>query len=154
MAVRNIKAGENAARQIEASPAGLHKKTDLQVWHLDLSKHDSVKAFVVRIEKELDRVDAVIQNAAVAVEKWVKGEEGLDVTMTVNFLNTMLLTILLIPYLRAVGKRLGVVTRIAIIGSGAAFMDQSQRCLEKVDKECILRHIGFRDRWESAPMDL
>lgn len=161
MAVRNTKAGEDAARVIEASSevrstssGSNDKKTDLQVWHLDLAKYDSVKAFVARVEKDLDRVDAVIENAAVAVEKWTEGEEGWDLIMTVNLLSTMLLTMLLVPYLRTVGTRFGVVPRIAIIGSGAAFLDEPRACLDKIDKENILRDIAVQDKWKASLIDL
>lgn len=148
MAVRNTKAGTDAARAIEAEVASTGKTTQLEVWDLDLSKFNSVKAFARRVEKNLDRVDAVIENAAVAASTWGEGEDGWGTTMTVNVVSTMLLTVLLMPHLRATGKQFGIVPRITIIGSGVGFMPDSKNCLDKLDTGNILQDITNREKWE------
>jgi NAD(P)-dependent dehydrogenase (short-subunit alcohol dehydrogenase family) len=40
-------------------------KVDLQVWPLDLTSFDSVKEFADRANKELDRLDILVENAGV-----------------------------------------------------------------------------------------
>jgi hypothetical protein len=60
LAVRNVAAGESAARDIvSANPPGV--KTIPEVWKLDLGDLASVKAFGERAEKELDRLDIVVR---------------------------------------------------------------------------------------------
>jgi NAD(P)-dependent dehydrogenase (short-subunit alcohol dehydrogenase family) len=59
LAVRNIKAGEEAARSITESNGG---KCVPEVWSLDLGKLSSVKEFCDRAEKELERLDIVVSS--------------------------------------------------------------------------------------------
>lgn len=147
MAVRNTKAGTDAARAIEKELGSLSNTTKLEVWELDLSKYNSVKAFVRRVEKNLERVDALIENAAVAASAWDGGEDGFDMNMTVNLVSTLLLTVLLMPHFRASGQKFGIVPRIAIIGSGAGFMEPGKEQLDKLDKENILEDLADQEKW-------
>ncbi|KFY31547.1 hypothetical protein V493_01004 [Pseudogymnoascus sp. VKM F-4281 (FW-2241)] len=63
MAVRNISAGEAAKAGIEAATG---TSGVAEVWALDLASYDSVKAFAARAVEELERIDALIENAGVA----------------------------------------------------------------------------------------
>jgi Dehydrogenases with different specificities (related to short-chain alcohol dehydrogenases) len=71
MGVRNVSAGETAKAEIEKA-TGQANVAD--VWALDLASYESVKAFAKRAIAELDRVDAVIENAAVAISHRVVAE--------------------------------------------------------------------------------
>jgi hypothetical protein len=65
LAVRNVEAGEAAAREIvKANPPGGGVKTIPEVWKLDLGDLASVKAFGERAEKELDRLDIVVSTTS------------------------------------------------------------------------------------------
>ena len=151
MAVRNLGAGETAMREIEAAT-----KTSgiLQVWHIDLSKYDSVVKFVDRVEKELDRVDGVVLNAAVGMGRWVECEEGMDMNMTVNLVSQVVLTVGLMPFLKKVGQKNGITPRISIIGSGAAFSAMGEGCWKKLDKEYILEDVKNEDKWKGDITEL
>lgn len=113
LAVRNLEAGEEAKKDIEES-TGI--KGVAEVWHLDLSSFASVRAFAFKAIEALGRIEAIIENAAVAS---THGEaEGHVITMTVNVISTFLLAILLLPKLRSDAAKFGYTPRISIVTSG------------------------------------
>lgn len=151
MAVRNLNAGETALREIESDT-----KTSgiLQVWHLDLSKYSSVLGFMNKIEKELDRVDGVVLNAAVGMGQWIVCEEEMDMNMTVNLVSQVLLTVGLMPFLKRVGQKTGFTPRITIIGSGAAFSGMGEMCWKKLDKKHIMEDVKNKGKWQGKVTEL
>lgn len=117
MAVRNLDAGEKAKTDIEAATG----KTGIaEVWALDLASYDSVKAFAKRADTELDRIDALIENAAVALSQRILAE-GHSMSVTVNVLSTFLLAILLLPKMSESGKKFGILPHLSIVTSGVGF---------------------------------
>ncbi|RHZ64511.1 hypothetical protein CDV55_106662 [Aspergillus turcosus] len=117
LAVRNISAGEKAKKEIEESTG---KIGVAEVWSLDLASYDSVKAFARKATTELDRIDAVIENAAVAVSERVLAE-GHGLSLTVNVLSTFLLAVLILPKLRESAQRYGIVPRLSLVTSRVGF---------------------------------
>jgi NAD(P)-dependent dehydrogenase (short-subunit alcohol dehydrogenase family) len=113
LAVRNIEAGEEAKKDIETS-TGI--KGVAEVWHLDLSSYASVRAFASKAIETLERIEAVIENAAVASA--VGEAEGRHISLTVNVTSTFLLAILLLPKLRSDAAKFGYTPRISIVSSG------------------------------------
>jgi NAD(P)-dependent dehydrogenase (short-subunit alcohol dehydrogenase family) len=116
LGVRNVAAGEAAKDRI-IKETGIANTAE--VWALDLSSYDSVKAFANKAIAELDRIDAVIENAAVATGHGKA--EGHGLCMTVNVYSTFLLGLLLLPKLKENAKRFGITPHIAIVTSGASF---------------------------------
>lgn len=118
MAVRNLEAGEKAKAAIEAatSTSGI-----AEVWALDLSSYDSVKAFAAKANKELERIDALIENAGIALDQWVSAE-GHESSVTINVYSTFLLAILLFPKLKDSASKFGILPHLVIVSSGAAVM--------------------------------
>lgn len=116
LGVRNVAAGEAAKDRI-IKETGIADTAE--VWALDLSSYDSVKAFANKAIAELDRIDAVIENAAVASGHGKA--EGHGLCMTVNVYSTFLLGLLLLPKLKENAKRFGITPHIAIVTSGASF---------------------------------
>lgn len=84
---------------------------------LDLSSFDSVKAFAKRADKELDRIDAVVENAGVALDHWTE-VEGHETTITVNVLGTFLLAMLLLPVMKEKGKKCNQMPHLTVLTSG------------------------------------
>ncbi|PKS13399.1 hypothetical protein jhhlp_000170, partial [Lomentospora prolificans] len=117
MAVRNVSAGEAAKTDIETS-AG--KAGIAEVWSLDLASYQSVIAFSNRAIQQLDRIDAVIENAGVAAGQRVLAEGHL-VTTTVNVFGTFLLAVLLLPKLMETAKKFNVLPHVTIVSSGVSF---------------------------------
>lgn len=117
MAVRNISAGEIAKAEIETATG---MANIAEVWALDLTSYDSVKAFAKRALAELDRIDALIENAAVAMAQRVVAE-GHVVPVTVNVLSTFLLAVMLLPQMSESARRFGILPHVAIVTSQAGF---------------------------------
>jgi NAD(P)-dependent dehydrogenase (short-subunit alcohol dehydrogenase family) len=117
LAVRRPANGETARAEIDAATG---TSGVAEVWPLDLSSYDSVKAFAARVENELERVDAVIENAAVATGQRILAE-GHILPLTVNVFGTFLLAMLLLPKLKESAEKFGILPRLSVITSGSAF---------------------------------
>ena len=94
-----------------------------EVWALDLASYDSVKAFAKRALAELDRIDALIENAGVAMAERTVAE-GHIVPVTVNVLSTLLLGLLLLPQRGERGRRFGIMPHLVVVTSTAGFSVQ------------------------------
>lgn len=100
LAVRNVPAGEEAKQQIETSTG---RSGVCEVWEVDLASNQSVLAFGDRIA-QLPRLDAALLNAGVATLNYVKAE-GLERSITVNVVNTLLMSLLVLPILKQTAKK-------------------------------------------------
>ena len=116
LAVRSPAKGEEAKTKIEAD-TGI--KGVAEVWPLDMGSYDSIIAFAEKVN-DLERVDAIVENAGVALRQWRK-VEGNEETIMVNVLGTMLLAALVMPKLKETAKKFGIQPHLSIVGSGAAF---------------------------------
>ncbi|EKJ72267.1 hypothetical protein NXS19_012545 [Fusarium pseudograminearum] len=116
LACRSIDKGEQARKDVEESTG---KQNVVQVWQLDLASYDSVREFASRVNK-LERVDAFINNASLLSFKreMIEGHESM---LTVNFISTALLSLLVLPALRLAAIRFNVTPRMVIVSSDAAF---------------------------------
>jgi len=118
LAVRNLPAGETAKANIDAA---CKINTDVvEAWPLDLSSYDSVKAFARRAISELDRIDGLVENAAVATMERTLAEGHIK-PLTVNVLGTFLLAVLLLPKMRDDAARMGIVPHLVMVTSRAGF---------------------------------
>lgn len=80
LAVRNIKAGEEAKKDIETNTKC--GATVIEVWTLDLASYDSVKAFAKRAS-QLPRLDVLCENAGIAGSDKFLIAEGHEIRITV-----------------------------------------------------------------------
>ena len=117
LGVRNVAAGKAAVAEIETSTG---KSNIAEVWELDLSSYASVKAFAKKAIAELDRIDALIENAGVALAQRVLAE-GHIVPLTVNVYSTFLLGVMLIPKMSEGAKKFGILPHLVIVTSRASF---------------------------------
>lgn len=116
LGVRNLAAGETAKTSI-VKDTGIADTAE--VWALDLASYDSVKAFAKKANTELDRIDAIIENAGVAIAQGKA--EGHSVCMTVNVFSTFLLAALIFPKLKESAQRFGITPHLSIVSSGSAY---------------------------------
>jgi retinol dehydrogenase 12 len=102
----------------------------MEVWKLDLGDYESVKAFARRCEVELERVDAVVENAGVVMVEY-KMLAGHEATITTNVISTFLLGLLLLPKLKETAKRFSVSPHLVIVSSdvhyGATFNERKTK---------------------------
>lgn len=110
LAVRSVKKGEDAKASIETST---NRKNVVEVWQVDMSDYDSIKAFVTRCDS-LDRLD--VANAGV-LRNTYEESGGTEITIKVNVIGTFLLAINLFPVLRRSGEKVGQASRIVITTS-------------------------------------
>ncbi|KAK6849771.1 short chain dehydrogenase [Apiospora arundinis] len=110
LAVRSAASGDRARQEIEAET---NRRGIADVWSLDLASYDSVRAFARRASDELDRLDALVENAAVYLDQWTtvtSGDEGEarreeETSVVVNDISTTLLGLLLLPKLADTARR-------------------------------------------------
>jgi retinol dehydrogenase 12 len=115
--VRTIEKGEAAKREIEASA---ERTNTVEVWRLDLSSYESVKAFAKQAEN-LPRLDAVIENAGVNATTFRLSENN-ESSITTNVISTFLLGLLLLPKLRESAQRFDIIPRLAVVASDVHFL--------------------------------
>lgn len=114
LACRSTEKGQYAKGVIAQTTKGDAK---VEVWQIDLGSYESVKEFCARAQK-LDRLDAVVENAGVAVPTYQE-LEGMESTITVNVVSTFLMALLLLPKLRADATKYNTVPRLTIVASDA-----------------------------------
>ncbi|CAD6574708.1 MAG: hypothetical protein TREMPRED_001208 [Tremellales sp. Tagirdzhanova-0007] len=100
LASRSLAGGAEALRSVLSK----YPMATVDVWELDLGDWKSVKAFAERAQKELEKVDLLINNAGMALggaSKTFWTVDGHEVVFQVNALAPLLLTLLLRPLLSA-----------------------------------------------------
>jgi NAD(P)-dependent dehydrogenase (short-subunit alcohol dehydrogenase family) len=125
LAVRSQSKGQSSLSVLQVE----FPKAHIEVWILDMESYESVQDFAARCEK-LDRLDIVILNAGCGKMHYSRcgSDNGCEVTLQVNYLSTILLTILLIPVLKdkaAADDRPGQTSRfprrLTIVSSDMSF---------------------------------
>lgn len=70
-----------------------------------MASKTSIQSFADKASTELDRIDGFVANAGVMVDKW-SSAEGMETSVQVNVVNTLLLGVLLMPKLSGVASKL------------------------------------------------
>jgi retinol dehydrogenase-12 len=109
MACRDVDKGQTAAGSISGGEGVV------DVWELDLASFDSVKTFARRAEG-LERVDALVSNAGVALGTFVEAE-GFESCITVNVISTFLLVVLMLPKMKSTAERYGGTPCVSVVSS-------------------------------------
>lgn len=112
LAVRSIHKGEAAKKTVVIPPGN---KTVLEVWQIDMSNYDSIKAFARKCNS-LDRLDVVLANAGV-LRNTFEAAEGTEITIATNVIGTFLLALNLFPILRKSGSKTGKTSRLVVTSS-------------------------------------
>jgi NAD(P)-dependent dehydrogenase (short-subunit alcohol dehydrogenase family) len=97
MACRSIDHAAQVREQIIADLGSV----DLEARELDLASFDSVRRFVSQLQKDITRIDALINNAGVSLKKPEHTASGVEMTFAINVLGPQLLTGMLTDQLRA-----------------------------------------------------
>ncbi|KAK4127592.1 NAD(P)-binding protein [Parathielavia appendiculata] len=119
LACRNTERGEAAKADIERTLTP--SSTILEVWPLDLCSFDSVRAFCRRADKELDRLDVLLANAAVLSIGSPKMAEGYEMQVLVNVITNFLMVLMLLPLMRSTAARWNVEPAVTVVASEAHF---------------------------------
>ncbi|WP_169308360.1 SDR family NAD(P)-dependent oxidoreductase [Ferrimonas aestuarii] len=96
VASRNLKRGQQAVAQIKSHcPAA-----QIQTLTLDLANYDSIDRFSDRLQRTVDRVDLLLNNAGVVnLEYLARNHQGIELQMATNHLGHFALTASLLPLL-------------------------------------------------------
>lgn len=120
---RDVAKGEAAKREIVGIGKGAER---VLVWQVDMASYDSVKSFSRKVVDNLGRLDALLANAGISTNTFVRAE-GLEQTLTVNVVSTFLLSRLCLPALERTAGSDRSPTHLTIVGSNVhAFADPSQ----------------------------
>ncbi|KAF8888746.1 hypothetical protein BD779DRAFT_428814 [Infundibulicybe gibba] len=112
MGCRNATKGQTALQK-------LYEQTGYraELWIIDLSDFDSVKAFVDKFEADGGRLDLLIQNAGIFMPRYEATKDGWESTIQVNNLAPELLALLLLPRIIATAREHGTTPRIVVVTS-------------------------------------
>lgn len=129
VAVRSLERGRSAAEKLAVA----NPSAKIDVWALDMESYQSIQAFVRKCDSDLSRIDYVVLNAGIGPLDFKKVDStGHESTIQVNHLSTILLTILLLPVLKAKSTRQNP-ARVTIVNSVTAhlckFPNRAQRPL-------------------------
>jgi len=129
IAVRSLDKGKAAAAEL----ATANSAAKIDVWALDMESDDSIQAFVRKCDVELSHIEYTVLNAGIAPMHFNKVRStGHETAFQVNHLSTILLTILLLPVLKAKSTRQDP-ARLTVINSVMAhlckFPNRAQRPL-------------------------
>jgi retinol dehydrogenase-12 len=113
LAIRSLERGQVAAESIAKSTG---REGVVELWELDLASYTSVKGLAVRVEVELERLDVVVANAAIFTTEFRLAEDN-EETVTVNFVSTLLLGLLLFPKLRETSVKFDKEVVLTFVGS-------------------------------------
>ncbi len=116
LAVRSRAKGDAAAAQLGKE----FPTAQVDVMIVDMSSYDSIREFVGECGR-LERLDTVILNAGVMSSRFeTSTETGHDMTFQINYLSTILLSILLLPVLQA-KKQPNQPARLSLVTSDTAY---------------------------------
>ena len=118
LACRSTERGEAAKADIESSTTSA---AVIEVWPLDLCSFDSVRAFCRRADKELDRLDVLLANAALLSLDSTNMSEGYETQVTANVISNFLMVLMLLPLMERTAVRWNVETNVTVVASVAHF---------------------------------
>lgn len=108
------------------------------VWPLELGSYESVKQFAKRAES-LRRVDVVIENAGVTLERFRIAEQD-KATVTIHVTSTFLLALLLLPELQETSRKFNTKPRITVVTSDLHFVPRfEERNADSIFDELIIK---------------
>jgi NAD(P)-dependent dehydrogenase (short-subunit alcohol dehydrogenase family) len=118
LAVRSTTKGEAAASKLRTQ----FPSAKIEVWSLEMTSYESIQTFARKVETDLTRLDIVILNAGIVKPEFVIVEStGHEEVFQVNYLSTVLLSILILPLLKTKSPP-SVPGRLSIVNSGTSFV--------------------------------
>lgn len=140
---RTLAKGRVAKEAIEARTATAGKDV-VKLHVLDMSTFAGVKQFANSVTKDVEKIDVVLLNAGVFNTKWKLGEEGYEETIQVNVLSTVLLGLLLLPWVKKAG---GGSAHLGFVGSG----NHRGVPIENWPKDNVFQHFSKEENWPTKP---
>ncbi|KAJ6584790.1 hypothetical protein B0H19DRAFT_926764 [Mycena capillaripes] len=136
LACRSQSKGQEALEKIQAETGC---KT-AELWIVDLAEFDSVRRFADRFEQDGGRLDILVANAAVILEKYEATKDGWETCLQVNCLSMPLLSMLLLPHMVRTAQEYSTVPRIVVVASEVHFWASIEKRV--LDSPNILTTLG------------
>lgn len=127
IACRTPSAGEEVIQKIRESGV---KSGHAKVYKLDNASLESVKQFASQLKKDYTKINVLINNAGIMFPPYTETVDGFEGQWGVNYLSHFLLTILLLPLLKA---------------GSAKNSEQSSRIVNVSSCAHLLGKINFKD---------
>ncbi|MBO4722130.1 MAG: SDR family NAD(P)-dependent oxidoreductase [Muribaculaceae bacterium] len=108
LACRDMDKGEKLAKELKEAISN----NDITLMHLDLSSFARVKAFIAELSEMKRPVAALINNSAVLTRRRKTSVDGYELTIQVNFLSTVLLSMLMVPLFQEKSGRIVMTTSL------------------------------------------
>lgn len=140
--VRSLERGKAALAQMREETKSQAK---IDVWVVDMEDYQSIQQFANRCQAELARIDIVILNAGLFPrQKLSRSPNGHEKSLQVNYLGTVLLTVLLLPVLRS--KKIdSTVPRITVVNMVLATLSK----LPELKDRPLLKVLDLEDNWDA-----
>jgi len=113
LACRSQSKGQAALERIKAETGC----TTAEVWIIDLTEFASVQRFADQFARDGGRLDILVANAAVILDKYEETKDGWETCLQVNCLSMPLLALLLLPHMVRTGSEHSTVPRIVVVAS-------------------------------------
>ncbi|KAF7345429.1 hypothetical protein MVEN_01560900 [Mycena venus] len=136
LACRSQSKGQAAVEELKAATG--YSKAEL--WIIDLADFESVKQFADKFEHDGGRLDILVENAALASDKYEATKDGWETSLQVNCLSTPLLALLLLPTMIKTAQQHSTLPRIVVVSSEVHYwVDIEKKVCENTD---ILKTLG------------
>ncbi|KAJ9132604.1 NAD(P)-binding protein [Pleurostoma richardsiae] len=152
---RNAPRGEAARAKIEAETGTVGKKR-VTVMELDMDRFASVVAFADELKRRYGQkgVDDVVLNAGVFMPTFRQSPQGWEESIQVNTLSTVLLALLLLPWMKASRKQRQSAPHLTFVSSGTHASPDVAEWPRWAEKEGgILAHLNKEENWPNRPID-
>ncbi|KXN88992.1 WW domain-containing oxidoreductase [Leucoagaricus sp. SymC.cos] len=118
LACRSQEKGEAAIQRLAAATS----YSQAELWLVDLADFLSVRNFIDRALKELERLDILLLNAAIApAGRYNLTKDGWEETIQVNNISISLLALRLLPHMFDTAKKFRTTPRLVIVSSDVHF---------------------------------
>ncbi|KAF7371442.1 hypothetical protein MSAN_00781200 [Mycena sanguinolenta] len=113
LACRNQTKGQAAVNNIKTTTG--YTRAELQI--LDLANFGSVKKFADNFERDGERVDILVANAATLMDKYEPTEDGWETAFQVSCLSTPLVALVLLPAMMRTAREHSTFPRLVVVSS-------------------------------------
>ncbi|KAF9552314.1 short-chain dehydrogenase [Agrocybe pediades] len=140
IACRSKQKGEQALNEIRRETGC--ETAELRI--VDLASFASVKSFVKTFEDNNDRLDILVENAAIVPGKQPEfTQDGWETTAQTNNLSTSLLALLLLPRMIDTAKKYNTTPRLVVVASSVHYWTQFDESL--VNSPNFFRSFAHKD---------
>lgn len=119
---------------------------DVQALECDLESRESIESFADVLRRKRDKLDVLINNAAVCMCPFRTNEEGIEVQFATNHLGHFHLTNLLLPLLQKGAEQSGSKSRVVNVTCSSHYFHYGENPRFRI-------HSGIRFQYIGTPLD-